>query len=101
MLDGSPPPTPPLQLVSAMKPATARPRLITGKLDLDVGCLDHRDRGHARLEIQLVDRLTGEERHEAVRAGLDLHLRSDPIFDDACHDARKAIARRLLDRCFA
>src|SRR5207302_5350753 len=41
--------------------------------------------------------LAGEERHEAVRPGLDLDLRRDAVFDDARDDAGKAIAGRLPD----
>src|SRR5437660_1895401 len=71
--------------------------LITRQLDVDICRLDHCDRGHAWLEIQVVDGLTGQERDKAVRAGLDLDLGRDAVLDDARDDAGKAIARGLFD----
>src|SRR5437016_8343513 len=71
--------------------------LLTRQLDVDICRLDHCDRGHAWLEIQIVDGLTGQERDKAMRAGLDLDLGRDAVLYDARDDAGKAVARGLLD----
>src|SRR5437899_11554591 len=66
--------------VSAKTPrATAL--LITRQFHAHVGRLDDRDRGHAGLQVELVDRLARQQRDQPMRAGLDLDLRRDPIFD--------------------
>jgi hypothetical protein len=67
--------------------------LITRQLHANIRCLDHSDRRHPGLEVQLVDCFASEQRDEAMRTGLNLHLRGDPVLDDARDDARKAIAR--------
>src|ERR1700682_2834212 len=64
---------------AASSPAISmtRKRSGTWKLNSDVGRLDHRDRRHSRLELQLLDRLACEQRDQPMRPGLDLDLRSD------------------------
>src|ERR1700737_4647 len=71
------------QLASAKKADTTASLLITRELDSDVGCLDHSDRGHARFEIQLIDRFAREKGNEAVGTRLDLDLRRDAVLDHA------------------
>src|SRR5438445_10657694 len=71
--------------------------LSTRQLDVDIRRLDHCDRGHAWLEIQVVDGLTSQERDKAMRAGLDLDLGCDAVLYDARDDAGKAVAVGLLD----
>src|SRR5438132_8428991 len=80
-----------------MNAPRASTRLITRQLNLHVGRLDDGDCGHAGFEVELVDRLTRQQRDEAMRAGLDLDLRRDPVLDHARDDAREPIARGLLD----
>src|SRR5712664_4412519 len=75
-------------------------RLVTRQLHADVRRLDDGDGRHPWLELQLVDRFAGEQRDETVRAGLDLNLRGDAVFDDASDDAGKSVARGLGDRNF-
>src|ERR1700682_5990546 len=72
-------------------------RLVTRQLHADVGRLHDRDGRHPGLELQLIDRLSGEERDQAVRSGLDLDLRGDSVLDHARDDAGKPVARRLRD----
>src|SRR6266851_2134990 len=74
--------------------------LVTGQLHADVGRLDHRDRRHSGLEVEVVDSLCRQQRYEPVRPGLDLHLGRDAILDYAGDDAGKPIARRLRDHDF-
>ena len=44
-------------------------------LDDHIRRLDHRHRQHTRLQAQVVDRLTTDQRHHPVRTALHLHLR--------------------------
>src|SRR5438067_1650953 len=91
-----PSPEPPHEVTNTNAPR-ASTRLITRQLNLHVGRLDDGDCGHAGFEVELVDRLTRQQRDEAMRAGLDLDLRRDPVLDHARDDAREPIARGLLD----
>src|SRR5260370_40082839 len=77
--------------------ATAKRTLFTGQLDSDIGRLDHRDRRHSRLEVELVNSLCRQQRNEPVRSRLDLHLGRDAILDHTRDDARKPVAGRLRD----
>src|SRR5450759_813054 len=88
---------PPLQLHAAMAAIARRASnlLVTGQLHAYVGRLHNGDRGHARLQVELVHRLAGQKRNEPVRPGLDLDLRRDPVLDHARHDAGESVAGRL------
>src|SRR3982074_1978518 len=70
-------------------------RLVTRQLHSDVRRLDHSDRGHAGLELQLSHRFAGGQADEPVWPGLDLHLCGDAVLGDPGDDPRKAIAGRL------
>src|SRR5713101_157502 len=77
--------------------ATAKRTLFTGQLHADIGRLDHRDRRHSRLEIELVNSLCRQQGNEPVRSRLDLDLGRDTILDHARDYARKPVAGRLRD----
>src|SRR5258708_18592769 len=72
--------------------------LITPELHADVGGLDDGHGRHSWLQAELVHRLTGEQRHQPVRSGLDLDLGRDPVLDDTGDDAGKVVAGGLRDR---
>src|SRR5437870_8033607 len=95
-----PSPEPPHEVTNTNAPR-ASTRLITRQLNLNVGRLDEGDCGHAGFEVELVDRLTRQQRDEAMRAGLDLDLRRDAVLDHARDDAREPIAGGLLDGLIA
>src|SRR6266568_3537887 len=80
--------------------ATAKRTLFTGQLHADIGGLDHRDRRHSRLEVELVNSLCRQQRNEPVRPRLNLDLGRDAILDHARDDARKPIAGRLREHAF-
>src|SRR5437879_9674851 len=94
------PPEPPHEVTNTNAPR-ASTRLITRQLDLYVGRLDDGDCGHAGFAVELVDRLTRQQRDEAMWAGLDLDLRREPVLDHARDDAREPIAGGLLDGLIA
>src|SRR5712692_5749940 len=77
--------------------ATAKRTLFTRQLHADIGRLDHRDRRHSRLEVELVNSLRRQQRNEPVRPRLDLDLGGDAILDHTRDDARKPVAGRLRD----
>src|SRR5213594_1401625 len=53
---------------------TTRAHLLTRQFDLHICRLHDRDSRHARLEVEVVCRVAGDEGDETVGAGLDLHL---------------------------
>src|SRR5947209_3616511 len=85
---------------SAATRAAAR-ALCTRQLYVHVRRFDDRHRGHSGLEVEVIGGVTGDQRDETVRAGLDLDLGRDLVFDDAGDDAGEAVAGRLPDRGFA
>src|SRR5215472_4934319 len=87
----------PPQAATSRNAVAASAGLITGQLHADVGRLDGGYRRHAGLEVEVVDRLTSEERDQAVGTRLDLHLGRHAVLDDSGHDAGKAVAGGLLD----
>ena len=68
---------------------------LRGYLDPHIRCLDHGVGDHSGLQLQLVGRLSGDQRHEAVGARLHLHLGRHAVLGHAGHDPSKAIAGRL------
>src|SRR5260370_6141204 len=65
--------------------ATAKRTLFTRQLNADIGRLDHRDRRHSRLEVELVHSLCSQQRNEPVRPRLNLDLGRDAILHHARH----------------
>src|SRR5260370_40364994 len=62
--------------------------LITPELHADVGGLDDGHSWHSRLQAEPVHRLAGEQRHQPVRAGLDLDLGRDPVLHATGNQSR-------------
>src|SRR5216684_8967354 len=84
----------PMQEANMGNAVRATSHLRTRQLDPDVRGLDHRHGWHPGFEVELVDGFAREQRHQPMRAGLDLDLGRDPVLDDPGDDARKAIASR-------
>ena len=64
-------------------------------LDPHIRCLDHGVGDHSGLQLQLVGRLSGDQRHKTVGARLHLHLGRHAVLGHAGDDPSKAIAGRL------
>src|SRR5438445_9659074 len=91
---GPPPDGPPMQAGRRQNAKSSQSFLRTRQLHADVRGLDHRDRGHAGLQVELVYGLAREQRNKAVGPGLDLDLGGNAILDDASDDAGEAIPGR-------
>ena len=89
-------PQPPATTSAASAPAAATGASRAGALALDVTfvALTVAVGGGAGRQAELVDRLGRDERHQPVRAGLDLHLRDHVAAYDAGDDARERCCGR-------
>src|SRR5258708_20657447 len=67
-------------------------------LDRHVGRLDGGDGRHARLQGELVDRLAAQQRHEPVRARLDLHLGRSEEHTSELQSPDHLVCRLLLEK---
>ena len=68
--------------------------VVTRQVHRDVRRLDAGNGAIARLQAEVVDRFAGEQRHEPVRAGLDLDLSRDVTEDDTRDDAGEPVTQR-------
>jgi molybdopterin-binding protein len=64
-------------------------------LDDNVCCFDRCDRRRTRSESQFVGCLSAHKCDHAMRTGLDIDLRHNPVLDDVCHYAGETVTRGL------
>ena len=69
-----------------------------GHLDPDIGGLDHGVGDHSRLQVQLVDRLAGDERHTRWGPAWISTWAATPVLGHPGHDPAEPIAGRLTPR---
>ena len=66
-----------------------------GHFDDDVGGLHDCDGQNARLQLELVCRLTTNQRHDAVRTGLNLDLGHHRVAEHPSNQANETVSGRL------